>query len=389
MRAAVIANIPDEATIDKGKFLTWAHFGPSARLKVYKYVYALKPYFYHFRDKSGENNWLLDAQAAGYLADSALYYKKSGGVLTPVEYLRRKESKGLTYRSGQKLYIEEPNSENPYYYPILGIDSKYSGKAPSTSEASVRSSSTKARDARRADKVVAEEARVRAEASEFSGLFYLSYSSLLKGITKPEAKRRIESDDEDSEDEGPKLVSRPPRSDEPLSAISPNKSKPQSNRKAAKGNLPAAGSAMGSKGSTASSLRVSALKESELKDESVKKAVKWNKTTPYSNAEDNDPEDKLEKAGLSAQERARLKMRPRREPTPVTEEEVDDEAEVELVSEQGQKRIVSYVKGDDDEEVVGVEEEQRRGKRAKINSNAMLHDSESKDPSSISSQPST
>ncbi|KEP44932.1 hypothetical protein V565_346030, partial [Rhizoctonia solani 123E] len=78
MRAAVIANIPDEATIDEGKFLTWAHFGPSARLKLpFLQVYALKPYFYHFRDKSGENNWLLDAQAAGYLSDSASYYKKS------------------------------------------------------------------------------------------------------------------------------------------------------------------------------------------------------------------------------------------------------------------------------------------------------------------------
>ncbi|KEP44874.1 hypothetical protein V565_357930 [Rhizoctonia solani 123E] len=145
MQAAVIANIPDEATIDEGKFLTWAHFGPSACLKVYKYVYALKLYFYHFWDKSGKNNWLLDAQA-------------TRSVLTPVEYLRRKESKGLTYRSGQKLYIEEPNSENPYYYHILGIDSKYSGKAPSTPKVSAKymapppSSSTKARDARRADK---------------------------------------------------------------------------------------------------------------------------------------------------------------------------------------------------------------------------------------------
>ncbi|CAE6469056.1 unnamed protein product, partial [Rhizoctonia solani] len=379
-------------------------------------VYALKPYFYHFQDKSGKNNWLLDAQAAGYLADSASYYKKSGSVLNPVEYLHRKESKGSTNRSGQKLYIEEPNSKNPYYYPILGINKKYSSKAPSTSEASVRymapplSSSTKARDARRADKVVAEEARVRAEATSKRELVKgkgkgLSNTSSAKASYQSKAKRRIESDDEDLEDEGSKLVSQLPRSDEPLSIIFPNKSKPQSNHKPAKGNVPAAGSVMGLKKSTAPSLRASELKESELKDEPVKKVVKWNKTTPHSNAEDTDPKDKLEKVGLSARERARQKMRPRREPTPVSEEEVaglehkskknelqqgeDDEAGAELVSEQGQKCVVLYVNGDDNEEVVGVEEEQRRGKRAKIDSNAMFRDSESKDPSSISSQPST
>ncbi|EUC55527.1 hypothetical protein RSOL_119720 [Rhizoctonia solani AG-3 Rhs1AP] len=48
MRAAVVANIPNKATIDDGEFLKWAHYGPSARLKVYNSIYASKPYYYHF-----------------------------------------------------------------------------------------------------------------------------------------------------------------------------------------------------------------------------------------------------------------------------------------------------------------------------------------------------
>ncbi|KDN42057.1 hypothetical protein RSAG8_07102, partial [Rhizoctonia solani AG-8 WAC10335] len=410
MRAAVITNIPNEATIEEGKFLTWAHFGPSARLKVYNYVYTSKPYFYHFRDKSGENNWLLDIQAAEYLLEVASYHKKTRSEINPVDYLRRHGSKNQKSQA-QKLYIEEPNTENPYYYPepntenpyyypVLGIDNKYAGEAPA-SRASAHlpqpPSSTKVRDARRADKVVAEEeVRARIEASKQKPGKAASKTSSAKGKTKPEAKRRIESDDEDSDDEGSKLVSRPARSDGPSSAISLNKSKPQSNRKPARGTAPVAGSVMGSKKSPVPSSRVSELEG----DEPVKEMAKWNKATLRPNPEEKEPKDKLEKAGLSARERARLKMRPLRELAPVPEEEVaeleyktkenepkqgkDDEAEVEFVSEQGQKRATSCAKGDDEEE----EEEQRRGKRAKTGPNPMLCDSEPKDLSSTGSQPS-
>ncbi|EUC57655.1 hypothetical protein RSOL_227380, partial [Rhizoctonia solani AG-3 Rhs1AP] len=355
MRAAVIANIPNEATIDEGKFLTWAHFGPSARLKVYKYVYALKPYFYHFRDKSGENNWLLDTQAAAYLADSARYYKKSGSVLTPIEYLRRNESKGSTNRSGQKLYIEEPNSENPYYYPILGIDRKYSGKTPSTSVASAAkymalppSSSTKARDARRADRVVAEEearAKITASAAK-PGKALLKIGSAAKGKPKVVTKRRVESDD-DSDNEGSKLVSRKAKPNTAFLATTPalptkpkSQSNPNSTKTSVKAHVPPPDpkepksedeyeededevmedemprgkpeniSLKTMATSTKSKAKAPVL-EAVLKKGPVKEIAKRNTSSG-----EKEPKDKPEKVVLSSRERARRKMLPPPKPSP-------------------------------------------------------------------------
>ncbi|KEP45843.1 hypothetical protein V565_237130, partial [Rhizoctonia solani 123E] len=346
MRAAVIANIPNEATIDEGKFLTWAHFGPSARLKVYKYVYALKPYFYHFRDKSGENNWLLDTQAAAYLADSARYYKKSGSVLTPIEYLRRNESKGSTNRSGQKLYIEEPNSENPYYYPILGIDRKYSGKTPSTSVASAAkymalppSSSTKARDARRADRVVAEEearAKITASAAK-PGKALLKIGSAAKGKPKVVTKRRVESDD-DSDNEGSKLVSRKAKPNTAFLATTPAlPTKPKTSVKAhvpppdpkepksedeyeededevMEDEMPRGKPENISLKTMATSTKSKAkapVLEAVLKKGPVKEIAKRNTSSG-----EKEPKDKPEKVVLSSRERARRKMLPPPKPSP-------------------------------------------------------------------------
>ncbi|KDN35863.1 hypothetical protein RSAG8_11225, partial [Rhizoctonia solani AG-8 WAC10335] len=152
MRAAISCNIPDNATIEPGKSLSWCHFGLSVRLKVYEYVYDLEPYYYHFRDKTGENNWLIDSIAREYLK----------------EYLRRHAAKSMKNKEILKSYIEEPDAENPYYFPKFGADKKYAGSTHalegSTKHTVSASSSTNACDARRADRIVAqEEARANEE----------------------------------------------------------------------------------------------------------------------------------------------------------------------------------------------------------------------------------
>ncbi|CAE6463742.1 unnamed protein product [Rhizoctonia solani] len=352
MRAAVIANIPNDATIDKGKFLTWGHFGPSTQIKVYNQVYASKPYYYHFRDKTGEKNWLIDAQATEYLADSASYHKKSGSTLAPIDYLRRHESKSSKSKNFQKLYFEEPNTENPYYYPILGIDKKYAGNTP-VSEASAKymapdllPSSTKARDARRADKIVAEE--------EARAKRLLDAKKASNGKVKVEAKRRVESDDEDSDidNEGSKLVSRPARSNAASQAV-PSLSKSSANPKSVKkltklNNLKPenereedAGEVMEDTTTTKpkpkkkmNKASVASLKskwrvpssEEELEGELVKKTDKRNNAStppPPSSEEEEEPK----KSMLSARERARRKMRPRPEPSVESQEEAEAEPE--------------------------------------------------------------
>ncbi|CAE6452043.1 unnamed protein product [Rhizoctonia solani] len=432
MRAAVVANIPKKATIEEGKFLTWGHFGPSVRISVYNYVYASKPYFYHFRDKTGENNWLIDAEATEYLLEVGSYYKKTGNGMDPMEFLRGYQTRNLKKNNAKKLYIEEPNSENPYYYPILGTDKNYAGKA-STSQASSKyiapppSSSAKARDARHADKVVAkEEARAKAEASMAKPRDLLSNAGgtaneKLKPRPKPrpQPKRRIESDDESSDDESSKLVSRPA----PSSPI-PTNYKGRSDRKPTGGTEPRKKS---NEVPQKSSVRVIAGTQDRNNDEPDEETTETksreglnkapalrrkSKPVPPSGGSDleedesddirsrvtikrnqteEEPKQKPEKSKLSVRERARRKMRPLRQPTPTLEEnEVpygqSNKAEIEV---NGQvPRTVSnseeeLVGGEDEEE--GVDEEQRGGKRANPTPTRLSPGPD--DPSSIASQP--
>ncbi|CAE6380179.1 unnamed protein product [Rhizoctonia solani] len=216
-RAAVVANIPDNATVEPGKFLTWSHFGSSFRLKVYHYVYRFKPYYYHFRDKTGENNWLIDNEAHEYLKEVGGYLKKIGeGDADPVEYLRQHASKNLKNKNIQKSYIEEPDTENPYFFAKFGADKKYAGstRAPegSANHTTPATSSTKARDARRADRIVAqEEARAKEEArATRPGKFFpanskgVPKSNGVKVKTETKGNRRVDSD-RGSDDERSKV----------------------------------------------------------------------------------------------------------------------------------------------------------------------------------------
>ncbi|CUA67292.1 hypothetical protein RSOLAG22IIIB_07333 [Rhizoctonia solani] len=216
-RAAVVANIPDNATVEPGKFLTWRHYGSSFRLKVYHYVYKFKPYYYHFRDKTGENNWLIDNEAQEYLKEVGGYLKKIGDRdMDPVEYLRQHASKNLKNKNIQKSYIEVPDTENPYFFARFGADKKYAGstRAPegSTNHTTTAASSTKARDARRADRIVAQEearAKEEARATRPGKLFPANSKGVPKsnGVkvkTETKVNRRVDSDG-DSDDKRSKV----------------------------------------------------------------------------------------------------------------------------------------------------------------------------------------
>ena len=98
--------------------------------------------------------------------------------IDPIEYMRRHASKNSDNKAARRTYIEEPNEDNPYYWAFYGTDKKHAGRAPASEASGSKASgskappppppppsSNKARDARRADKVVAqEEARAKDEA---------------------------------------------------------------------------------------------------------------------------------------------------------------------------------------------------------------------------------
>ncbi|CAE6439396.1 unnamed protein product, partial [Rhizoctonia solani] len=228
-QAAVVCNILNNATIAPGKFLTWAHFGLSVHLQVYHYVYQIKPYYYHFHDKMGENNWLIDSEAWEYLKEVGRYLKKTRNqTVDPVDYLHQHESKNMKNKGIQKSYIEEPDTNNPYYFPKFGADKKYAGSMHAlealTKHTAPASSSTKAYDARRADRIVAQE---KAHAKDGARATKPGKSAPAKGVpktggakvkTETKAKHRMVSDEE-SDDNGskiPKPKQKEPESEEEL-----------------------------------------------------------------------------------------------------------------------------------------------------------------------------
>jgi hypothetical protein len=80
----------------------------------------------------------------------------------PVEYIHRHQFKNAKNKfAKEKMYIEEDDIKNPYYWVKSAPDKKYAGRALEskvpTKQAESSFSSAKVSDARRADKVVARE----------------------------------------------------------------------------------------------------------------------------------------------------------------------------------------------------------------------------------------
>ncbi|KDN47122.1 hypothetical protein RSAG8_03899, partial [Rhizoctonia solani AG-8 WAC10335] len=234
--------------------------------------------------------------------------------MDPIEYLHRHAAKSMKNKEILKSYIEEPDAENPYYFPKFGADKKYAGSTRalegSTKHTVSASSSTNARDARRADRIVAqEEARANEEARAVkpgkpgkpapAKVAPKAGSAKIKTETK--AKRDVESD-EDSDNEARPLA----------------KSKRKSDfAKIIWGKL--------------FHKQVEELEEDEL-------PVK--KTTRSDKLKDKEPEKESEKKVLSAKERARIKMRPCPKPEPMENEPqqiADSEASNQILAKSPSK----------------------------------------------------
>ncbi|CAE6445444.1 unnamed protein product [Rhizoctonia solani] len=296
-RAAISCNVPDNATIEPGKSLNWSHFGLSVRLNIYEYVYELKPYYYHFRDKTGENNWLIDSIAREYLKEVGGYLRKSGNTtVDAIEYLHRHAAKSMKNKEIQKSYIEEPDTENPYYFPKA--DRNYAGSTRvegATKRTNPASSSTKARDARRADRIVAQE-EARAKVNTHSVKPAPTKAVPKTGVkikTETKVNHGIESDT-DSDDEGLRIPQR-----------------------------------------STSKRKVASSEAEELEEDEP----------PMKKSLTIDKEKESEKKVLSAKERARLKMRPRLEPEPREDEpeqtEPDEASNRIITKPRAKKRVLS------------------------------------------------
>ncbi|CAE7152114.1 unnamed protein product [Rhizoctonia solani] len=305
VRAAVSRNIPDNATLKSGQFLTWTHYGLSVRLQIYNYVYSIKPYYYHFRDVSGENNWLIDSEVKEYLKEIAGYLRKNPNIAKdPIAYLCQLKPKNTKKVEAQTPCINEPDTENPYYLPMFGADKKYAGSIPKptapTKPAIPTSSSTNARDARRADRIVAlEEARAKDEAhatKPAKPAKPAKQTGSLKAKTKSKASHCVEPSDE-SDDEGPKLAP-PPK---PKRKATTREPESDSEEDLEEPEPPA----------NESIKKLNKVKSKQHKEASPDAEIVQNKK--LDRIADKEPKAQLVNGLSLAKERARMKMRPRPE----------------------------------------------------------------------------
>ncbi|EUC59832.1 hypothetical protein RSOL_325100 [Rhizoctonia solani AG-3 Rhs1AP] len=90
-RKALTKFLPDNFVLKPGEQLSYCkHYDMSARTQINGYMYKQFPFLYHFRDESGDDNWVIDAICTSYLYSNSMYVK--AGNLSADIYLKRNAS---------------------------------------------------------------------------------------------------------------------------------------------------------------------------------------------------------------------------------------------------------------------------------------------------------
>ncbi|CAE6399930.1 unnamed protein product [Rhizoctonia solani] len=162
---------PDASVLQPGqKSVTWVNFSGDLRTKLFQRAYDAFPIFYIFRDQTNKDCWPVREIARDFLSGSSAYDGKRKHIRDGTKRMRRNATKITENRA--KQYTVPAREDDPWYNsaPAGGFNpSALDGKrVPLTkSRVDAPQNSTSKRDARRADKVVAEEeARDKAAASK-------------------------------------------------------------------------------------------------------------------------------------------------------------------------------------------------------------------------------
>ncbi|CCO31404.1 hypothetical protein BN14_05445 [Rhizoctonia solani AG-1 IB] len=145
---------PDDSVLKEGETcVTWRHFSAS----VYKAI----PWMYHFRDQTNKDCWVVAEIARNYLSGSKSYDSKRKHIKVPNKLMRRNATK--LAENAAKRFPVPAKEDDPYYITSaaagkFNFESAKEQRQPLTADRTDRtSSSTSKRQARRADKIAAQE----------------------------------------------------------------------------------------------------------------------------------------------------------------------------------------------------------------------------------------
>ncbi|KDN35412.1 hypothetical protein RSAG8_11589, partial [Rhizoctonia solani AG-8 WAC10335] len=152
--------MPDDSALEAGDTcVTWRHFSADLRQELFRQVCRALPLLFHFRDQTNKDNWFIAEIARNYLSGSKSYNPNRKHIKDTTKRMRRNATKLVENKA--KEYHVPAREDDPYYIQALvgGYDGKTVQKRTAASKARSKNppSSTLNRDARRVDKVVAEE----------------------------------------------------------------------------------------------------------------------------------------------------------------------------------------------------------------------------------------
>ncbi|CEL53972.1 hypothetical protein RSOLAG1IB_11504 [Rhizoctonia solani AG-1 IB] len=177
LRVCVIRNTPVAPNIGDGKKVTWSHYGATARRKIYRSMEQKRPILKAFRDKTGDNNWFVRDTAQIYLSQAKTYNNTKNSKGREV-YMRRNRDGGQAAAGNKGVDSDSEeekdrhkgnisNSTNSSSHPPPKSNSRSKSSVSSNSKTSSDSNTSRSREARRADRIVAEEeARARSQGNE-------------------------------------------------------------------------------------------------------------------------------------------------------------------------------------------------------------------------------
>ncbi|KAG8681552.1 hypothetical protein FRC11_000973, partial [Ceratobasidium sp. 423] len=161
MRSLVNAYKPNAAALGlDDASITWQHYPAETREMIYEQGYIAIPVLFHFRDKTNKDCWLLQEMARNYLSGSKSYADKRKFDKEPTSLTRQNATK-IAEKRAKKIPVPAPE-DDPYYIKARAVgfglkEANMSRSAVSKSRTGTASNATSKRDARRADKIVAEE----------------------------------------------------------------------------------------------------------------------------------------------------------------------------------------------------------------------------------------
>ncbi|KAG8698345.1 hypothetical protein FRC11_014493, partial [Ceratobasidium sp. 423] len=171
IRSLVLELKPDDSILKPGKTaVTWSDYSQDLHKKLCRKAIMALPWLWHYRDETGKYCWVVFEIARKYLSGSKSYDPKRKHIQDTTKCIRQNATR--VAENAMKNYPVPAKEDDPYYIMAAAgnLDvASHKGRTPlSKLRSNATLDTTSKRDARRADKIVAEEEVHEKEASKAS-----------------------------------------------------------------------------------------------------------------------------------------------------------------------------------------------------------------------------